>query len=788
MKKLFLSMSLMLAALTLTNCTKDAAEDKAIVDNGKGFSFTANIDGVGDTKATLEGVKTVWEAGDQIGLGGSIDNLQENKNVQLLAFDYVSGSTFNNADASYADAQTFYAIYPYTASNSGFSGIYPADHASRANQTTVFYVVGSKGEAIQNGASAAHIPAASPMYWVSEGAVAPAALAVQLHHTTSLMKFTITNSEDAALTVKSLRFSAPSTAKICGTFYLNVATGGLIPSDSNGKVYTYDSQTINVENAPALAKGESFDVYMAVAPFELAANDAITVVVTGADNSICTVKKNMTAAMAFEAGKLNTATVNFVKDIITEGPITITELVKTLNDATDGDKPFVGRTVKGVVSAVAATDNDNFSKGTVILTDNSGNEYSAVKFFNNKELSLTQFFIGDLLEIDLSNAIVGSYYGDKQITNITANDVKDGEASETDKQVIAKEISIADYKANFAAYNNVYLKFVDVIPTVAGVFTGLIAFTDGTNEVNAYGRKSSNSGDWDAGKIEIGKVKGTLYGIGQIYSNAPQVCPVTVADIEAFKAFYTIDKESVSFTADGGSETVNIAFTKDGYTLGAVENIAAWLTVVPASDGAFIFNAAANTDATPRNTKVSIPVMKGSEVITTIVIEVSQKAAGAAGATNTYTLTFPDDNSANNKIGAYDKSWTAKIGNNSWTISNFNNNNWNNNWTYIKCGRKGNASVGTITTDWAIEEAIEKVIVTIDKATASNVNSTKLEVATDAAFTQNVQTIDLPIATGTMTYNVPTPAENCYYRLTYDCASGSGNGLVQISKVVYTNE
>ena len=76
-------MSLMLAALTLTNCTKDAAEDKAIVADGKGFSFTANI----DTRANLEGVKTVWEAGDQIGLGGSIDNMQENKNVQLLEFD-----------------------------------------------------------------------------------------------------------------------------------------------------------------------------------------------------------------------------------------------------------------------------------------------------------------------------------------------------------------------------------------------------------------------------------------------------------------------------------------------------------------------------------------------------------------------------------------------------------------------------------------------------------------------------------------------------------------------------
>lgn len=778
MKKLFLSMSLMLAALTLTNCTKDAAEDKAIVDNGKGFSFTANI----DTRANLEGVKTVWEAGDQIGFGGSIDNLQENKNVQLLAFDYVSGSTFNNADASYADAQTFYAIYPFTANSTGFSGIYPADHASKANQTTVFYVVGSKGEAIQNGASAAHIPAASPMYWVSEGAVAPAALAVQLHHTTSLMKFTITNSEDAALTVKSLRFSAPSTAKICGTFYLNVATGGLIPSDSNGKVYTYDSQTINVENAPALAKGESFDVYMAVAPFELAANDAITVVVTGADNSICTIKKNITAAMAFEAGKINTATVNFVKDIVTEGPITIPEIVKTLNDAKDGDKPFVGRTVEGIVSAVAPGDNDNFSKGTVILTDNSGNEYSAVKFFNNTDLSLTEFLIGDKLEIDLSNAIVGSFYGDKQITNITANDVKDGNATDTNNQIIAKEISIADYTANFAAYNNVYLKFVDVTPTVAGVFTGLIPFTDGTNEVNAYGRAN-----WNVDKIEIGKVKGTLYGIGQIHSNAPQVCPATIADIKAFEAFYTIDKESVSFTADGGSETVNIVFTKDGYTLGAVENTAAWLTVVPASDGAFIFNAAANTDATPRNTKVSIPVTKGSDVITTIVIEVSQKAAGAAGATNTYTLTFTKETME--KCNGYDITWKATVDGNVWNIANFNN--YDLNWSYIKCGRKANTSVATITTGWAIAEAIEKVIVTVDKLKQASVKSTKLEVATDAAFTQNVQTIELPIATGNMTYNVPTPAENCYYRLTYDCdksTDGKTNGQVQISKVVYTNE
>ena len=624
MKKLFLSMSVMLAALTLTNCTKDAAEDNVVVDNGKGFSFTANIDGVG-TKATLDGVKTVWEAGDQVGFGGSVANMQTNNNVQLLAFDYTSGNTFTNATASYDEAQQFYAIYPFNANADGFLGIYPADAGNKANQATRFYNVGSKdGVATQNGASAAHIPANSPMYWMSEGAIAPAAVAVQFHHTASLMKFTVTNGEETDLTVKSLKLIVPSTIKICGTFYVDVTTGALT---SSGDSHTFNNQTVNVENAPALTKGESFDVYMAVAPFELAADNTVTVIVTAADGTICTVEKKVAAAMSFEAGKINTATVNFVKDAVAEGPMTVTELAKAIEAGTTS---FAGKTVKGIVSAVAAGDTDNFSKGTVILTDNSGNEYSAVKFYNNTDAGLAQFpelTIGDELEIDLTKAVIGDYNG-KQITGITKDDVIIGEVISIDNTIIAKEISIADYKANYAAYNNVYLKFVDVTPTVAGVFTGTVAFTDGTNELNAYG-KTSKYGNWEAGKIEIAKVKGTLYGVGQIYSNAAQLVPITVADIEAFAAPFTIDKESLSFTADGGSDAVKIAL-KDGYTLGNIENTAAWLTVLPASDGTILFTAAANTETVARDVNVTVAVMKDGAAFATITIAVSQKAPGAA--------------------------------------------------------------------------------------------------------------------------------------------------------------
>ena len=45
------------------------------------------------------------------------------------------------------------------------------------------------------------------------------------------------------------------------------------------------------------------------------------------------------------------------------------------------------------------------------------------------------------------------------------------------------------------------------------------------------------------------------------------------------------------------------------------------------------------------------------------------------------TLSFPDDSAAVNKVGAYNKTWQAVVGTDVWTIANFNNNSWNNDWT-----------------------------------------------------------------------------------------------------------
>ena len=150
------------------------------------------------------------------------------------------------------------------------------------------------------------------------------------------------------------------------------------------------------------------------------------------------------------------------------------------------------------------------------------------------------------------------------------------------------------------------------------------------------------------------------------------------------------------------------------------------------------------------------------------------------------TLSFPDDNAAANKAGAYDKTWQAVVGTDVWTIANFNNNNWKNDWTYIKCGRQNFASVASIRTDFAIDKAIANVVVTIDALkNKDKINSVKLQVAADTSFTTVEQEIAAEaLAVGNLTFTIPTPAANKYYKLVFD-TKAAANGMIQISKVTY---
>lgn len=149
------------------------------------------------------------------------------------------------------------------------------------------------------------------------------------------------------------------------------------------------------------------------------------------------------------------------------------------------------------------------------------------------------------------------------------------------------------------------------------------------------------------------------------------------------------------------------------------------------------------------------------------------------------TLSFPDDNKGTNRVQAYDKTWTAKIGDFSWKIANFNNNRWG--WTHIKAGSKNFASVATIDNTTPFDKAIGKIVVNVEKdVEARFVNSICLQVASDANFSNVIETVKLIYYKKTdFVFNVSAPQANLYYRLKFDLKKGNGNGFVQINKVEY---
>lgn len=153
-----------------------------------------------------------------------------------------------------------------------------------------------------------------------------------------------------------------------------------------------------------------------------------------------------------------------------------------------------------------------------------------------------------------------------------------------------------------------------------------------------------------------------------------------------------------------------------------------------------------------------------------------------AGTTPYKVLTFPDEGTEGKDINSYDKTWKAKIGEDVWTIENFNTYQWQG-WKYIRCGRKKVASVASITSP-AIDQPISNIVLTIDKITKDKINSIKLQVATDADCKNVTEEISAKIEDGDLIFKPTKSAANNYYKFIFDCQAGS-NGLIQVSKIAY---
>ena len=169
-----------------------------------------------------------------------------------------------------------------------------------------------------------------------------------------------------------------------------------------------------------------------------------------------------------------------------------------------------------------------------------------------------------------------------------------------------------------------------------------------------------------------------------------------------------------------------------------------------------------------------------------VALGVDNKAE-VVSATPTVYKTALFGSSYNSKgVQNYTSTWTATNSADNFTVSlsNFNNN--NNGWEYVKTGNKSNASVGTISTSSVIDESITKIDITIDAITSGSVNSIKLYSSSDNSNWTEEGSYSK--AKGTISVSLTSPSKNLYYKIEFDCAKGSSNGLVTVSKVEYYYE
>lgn len=151
------------------------------------------------------------------------------------------------------------------------------------------------------------------------------------------------------------------------------------------------------------------------------------------------------------------------------------------------------------------------------------------------------------------------------------------------------------------------------------------------------------------------------------------------------------------------------------------------------------------------------------------------------------TLSFPDENKANNEIDNYTSTWTAIIKQDTWTIKNFSNYKWG--WSSIKCGSKKFASTASIATDTDLGAAITKVVVKYGKVgNVKNIKACYLQVASDANFQNIIErktTTQLTTKTTETVFIITEPALGRYFKVVYELTKASNNGFVEIKNVEY---
>lgn len=306
MRKYFFALGLALAALALPSCSQNEELDVTEVVKPS-FEFFANI----DTRTVNNGLSTAWAEGDELNVFHAVANETEYVKDDVFTLDDLATGLFKGNLKSELTAESYdwFALYPYS------------KYVSTPAATTSGYITVGGTTQTQNGNnSMAHLAgSACPLVGVAKGVAANVSPVFTMNHASSVVKFTVKNSLQEAITVSSVALTAPT--EIVGTFYVNFVDYPAITYTGSGANYVSNVATLNVNEGAAIAPGATAEFYVAIKPFTLEAGDEITVSVTasaGENSGVDEAVVSLDDDAVFNAGHIKNINVNFDTELAPE--------------------------------------------------------------------------------------------------------------------------------------------------------------------------------------------------------------------------------------------------------------------------------------------------------------------------------------------------------------------------------------------------------------------------------------------------------------------------------------
>lgn len=306
MKRITLILGLVLAALTLTNCSNKELDtlDQPTKVGEIPFTIVAMPE---ETRTTVEGMNTVWASDDAINLFHAVAGATSYINDgQFTVSDPETGEFSGTVANSPVEgtAYDWFALYPYDALLTTING---------TNGTNRYYTLGSAYNGKQTQAavgSTAHL-ANLPLYGIKKASVYNGkAPFIQMSQLASVAAITITNKTSNSVNIASIELTAPES--IVGTYMFNILGDDVVYNPSGDK---YVSSTAKLEvTEGTLAKDAVGVFYIAIKPFTAPSGSTISLTVTTSKGESQVKEFNLSKDYTFAANKMKTVKMDFTTE------------------------------------------------------------------------------------------------------------------------------------------------------------------------------------------------------------------------------------------------------------------------------------------------------------------------------------------------------------------------------------------------------------------------------------------------------------------------------------------